>query len=255
MQRFRKADRRRQILTELKLYPHVRTSELAGRFGVSTETVRRDVEALSREGLISRAYGGAAAAPMGVQPPFGERDLAHIAERERIGKRAAELVEPGEVLMVDAGSTTTQFARHLAAVGRGLTVLTNSLPVASALGQNDSIQVILCPGDFLAREAAVYGTETIDFLRRHNINRAFIGAGGLTCDGITDVNRAASTVKRCMIRQSQLTYLLIDHSKFNIPLLSVVEPLSSIGVLVTDLAPEGPLKAALAAAGVTVQIS
>ena len=254
MTRYRKADRREHILTELKLYPHVRTSELASRFGVSTETVRRDVDALSREGLINRAYGGAAAVPMGAQPPFGERDQAHISERDRIGKRAAQLVEPGEVLMIDAGSTTSQFARHLAALGSDLTVFTNSLPVATALGQNETFQIIMCPGDFLAREAAVYGVETIDFLSRYNVNRAFIGAGGLTSNGITDVNRAASAVKRAMVRQSGSTCLLLDQSKFNLPLVSIVEPLSSIGMLVTDAAPDGLLKSALGTAGVSVQV-
>src|SRR5690606_26348076 len=176
MSRLRKRDRQEQILSELRHHPHVRTSELAARFGVSTETVRRDVDALSRQGLIRRAYGGAAAAPMGAQPPFGERNLARIEERARIARAAAELVRPGEVLMIDAGSTTHQLALRLAAVGSELTILTNSLAVATALGQNKSIHVVMCPGDLLGAEAGVYGPETLEFLSRYNANRAFIGS-------------------------------------------------------------------------------
>jgi DeoR/GlpR family transcriptional regulator of sugar metabolism len=254
MTRLRKSERRDRILLELELHPHVRTSELAGQFGVSTETVRRDVEALSQEGLISRAYGGAAAAPMGVQPPFGERERARIEERARIGRYAASLVRPGEVLMIDAGSTTNQLARSLAVTGRDLTVLTNSIPVATALGQNAAIQVILCPGDFLAQEAAVYGPETIEFIGRHNANRAFIGSGGLTCNGITDVNRAAAAIKRRMIRQSGETCLLVDHSKFDVHLVSTVEPLSSLNTVITDAPPTGALAEALGSMAVQIEL-
>jgi DeoR/GlpR family transcriptional regulator of sugar metabolism len=252
MTRTRKTERQQRILAELRLSPHVRISELAERFGVSTETVRRDVDMLSERGLVARAYGGAAAAPMGVQPSFGERNQAHLEERIRIAQCAALLVEPGEVLMVDAGSTTIQFARHLAVTGHDLTVLTNSLPLASALGSNDSIDVILCPGDYSPAEAAVYGVETIAFLQRFRANRAFIGASGLSADGIMDANRAASAVKRAMLSQADARYLLVDHSKFNQRKLSLVERLTAINAVVADRTPDAALMAALENADVTL---
>ncbi|WP_026380794.1 DeoR/GlpR family DNA-binding transcription regulator [Afifella pfennigii] len=255
MSRLRKEERREHILREVELHPHVRISDLAGRFGVSTETVRRDVEALSREGLIARAYGGASAAPMGAQAPFGERNRARIAERERIGERAAELVCPGEVLMIDAGSTTHQFARCLALRGLDLTVLTNSLAVAATLGQNGSIQVILCPGDLMPREAAVYGPETLDFLNRYNANRAFIGASGLSAQGISDANRAAVAVKRRMIAQARETFLLIDHSKFDVDLVARVEPIASFAGIITDRVPSGTLRERIEQVGLDLEVA
>lgn len=255
MTRLRKSARREQIILELQHHPHVRTSELAARFGVSTETVRRDVEALSQEGLIRRAYGGASAAPMGAQPPFGERDQARIEERVQIAARAAALVRPGEVLMIDAGSTTHQFALNLAAMARDLTVLTNSVAVASALAQNETIQVVICPGDFMAREVGIYGAETIDFIARHNANRAFIGASGLTASGITEANRLAVGVKRAMIRQSHESYLLVDHSKFDVSLVATVEPLSALTAIITNEQPTGRLAKALADAHVDVHLA
>ena len=252
MIRVRRNERQQQILAELRLSPHVRISALAERFGVSTETVRRDVDLLSEQGLVARAYGGAAAAPMGVQPSFGERNEAHLEERMRIAEHAAALIQPGEVLMIDAGSTTSQFARRLAVTGRDLTVLTNSLPVATALGSNERIDVILCPGDYSPGETAVYGIETITFLRRFRANSAFIGASGLSADGIMDANRAASAVKRAMLAQADTRYLLVDHSKFNQRKLSLVEPLSAIDAVVADCAPDGMLMDALRDAEVTV---
>lgn len=252
MSRVRRNERQQQILAELKLAPHVRISALAERFGVSTETVRRDVDMLSEQGLVARAYGGAAAAPMGVQPSFGERNEAQKEERIRIAERAAAFVQPGEVLMIDAGSTTSQFARCLAVTGRDLTVLTNSLPVASALGSNDTIDVILCPGDYSPGEAAVYGTETIAFLQRFRANGTFIGASGLSADGIMDANRSASVVKRAMLAQADTRYLLVDHTKFNQRKLSLVEPLGAIDAVITDRLPESSLVAALSEAQVTL---
>ena len=132
--RLKKSDRRRQILLELKLRPHVRISELARRFNVSTETVRRDFDALSDDGLISRAHGGASAPAQGHYPGLDERTNARIEERERIGLRAAELVQDGETVMIDSGSTTIQLARALAFRGTQCTVITNSIPVAMTIG-------------------------------------------------------------------------------------------------------------------------
>jgi DeoR/GlpR family transcriptional regulator of sugar metabolism len=252
MTRVRRNERQQQILAELRLSPHVRISALAERFGVSTETVRRDVDMLSEQGLVARAYGGAAAAPIGVQPPFGERNEAQTEERIRIAERAAALVQPGEVLMIDAGSTTSQFARRLAVSGRDLTVLTNSLPVASALGSNETIDVILCPGDYSPDEAAVFGTETIAFLQRFRADTTFIGASGLSVDGIMDANRSASVVKRAMLAQADTRYLLVDHTKFNQRKLSLVEPLGAIDAVITNCLPDSTLVAALSEAEVTL---
>jgi DeoR/GlpR family transcriptional regulator of sugar metabolism len=250
VKRIRKTERQQQILAELRLAPHVRISELAERFGVSTETVRRDVDTLSEQGLVSRAYGGAAASPMATQPSFGERNEAHLEERMRIAQHAILVPQAGEVLMIDAGSTTNQFARRLAVTGCDLTVITNSIPIAGVLGSNSSISVILCPGDYSPSEAAVYGDETVAFLQRFRANRVFIGASGLSVDGIMDANRSAAWIKRAMLRQSDERYLLVDHSKFNQRMLSIVEPLAAIDALISDIPPTGALFDALLDSGI-----
>ena len=158
--RLKKEERRRQILLELKLRPHVRISELSERFNVSTETLRRDFDALADEGLVARAHGGATAPTQGHYPSLDERANARIEERERIGKRAAELVQDGETVMIDSGSTTIEMARALAYLGTSCTVITNSIPVAMTLGHG-AAQILLCPGEYLAAESAVIGTETL----------------------------------------------------------------------------------------------
>lgn len=243
-QKLRKEERRNRILDELRVSPHVRISVLAEQYDVTTETIRRDLDALSEMGLVDRAYGGASARPMGVQPPAFERGTEHVEERGRIGAAAADLVERGEVIMVDAGSTTTQLAQRLASVELGLTIVTNCYTVASALGNGDT-RLVMCPGEFDGREAAVYGTDTVDFLRRFHANKAFIGTSGVAADGFSDVNRNAVWVKRSMIERADEVWLLVDHSKFDARLLEVVAPLGALTGMVTDREPTAALRAAI----------
>ncbi|MEM1429819.1 MAG: DeoR/GlpR family DNA-binding transcription regulator [Pseudomonadota bacterium] len=250
----RKAERRKQILLELKLRPHVRIGDLAELFGVSGETIRRDVEALSGDGLISRAHGGASALVHGRYPAFNERAVARIEERERIGRCAAALVEPGETVMIDSGSTTLQCARFLAFNGTDCTVVTNSLPIAMALGSG-AAEVILCPGDYLSAEAAVVGVETVDFIERHSVDRCLIGASGLGAEGPTEAVRGFAAIKRAMLRQSAQAHLLIGGDKFGKRGLARVGAMAHLSSVVTDTAPDEALSAALAAAGTELVVA
>ena len=250
-----KDQRHRRILAALSTDPTVRISALAAEFGVSAETVRRDVEELSRQGAVRRTYGGASVPHAGVQPEIGERERMAVAERARIGAAAAALVEPGAVLMVDAGSTTTHFARALAVRGTAATVLTNSLAAAQALAGRPGLRVLLCPGELYAAERAVYGPETDDFLRRFNADLCLIGASGLTEEGPSDVESRASWVKRAMLARADRRVLLVDGGKFGAPHLERVCPLAVLTDLVTDQEPPPDIAGALEQAGVRVTIA
>ena len=252
--RLKKSDRRRQILLELKLHPHVRISELARRFNVSTETVRRDVDALSDDGLISRAHGGASAPVQGQYPGLDERTNARIEERERIGRLAAELVQEGETVMIDSGSTTIQLARALAFRGTPCTVITNSIPVAMTIGHGVP-QVLLCPGEYLAAESAVIGTETLEFLARFNVDRCMIGASGLSPEGPSETVRGFAAVKRMMLGRAAQRHLLIDSRKFGRKGLAHVADMPGLDSIVVDVAPKGELAASLSGAGVEVMVA
>ncbi len=252
--RLRKDERRARILEALRYTSHVRIATLAQRFSVTTETVRRDLDALSAMGLVNRAHGGAVARPMGVQPSIFEREQATINERRRIAAQAASLVSPGQVLMIDAGSTTTQLAWRLCATGESLTAITNSYPVAEALSASQA-RVIVCPGEFNRREGGVFGQDTTEFIGRFHANTAFIGASGVSADGITDVNREAAWVKRAMIARCEHAYLLVDHTKFSVRVLEVVTSFDTLEGIVTDCMPPGPLAQILRKAGVAIHIA
>jgi DeoR/GlpR family transcriptional regulator of sugar metabolism len=247
--RFKKGERRRQILLELKLRPHVRISDLAARFNVSTETVRRDVDTLSDEGLIARAHGGVSAATQGHYPSLDERESARIDERERIGRRAAELVGEGETVMIDSGSTTIQMARALAYLGTPCTVITNSIPIAMTLGHGTA-EVLICPGQYLAAESAVIGTETLEFLARFNVDRCMIGSSGFSEEGPSESVRGFAAVKRMMLNRAAHRHLLIDSEKFGRKGLAHVSDLAGLSSMVVDKRPQGALMSALEAASV-----
>lgn len=252
--RLKKTERRKLILLELKLRPHVRISELALRFNVSTETVRRDFDALSEEGLVARAHGGASAPAQGHYPSLGERENARIAERERIGLRAAELVGEGETVMIDSGSTTIQMARALAYLGTPCTVITNSIPVAMTLGHGSS-EVLICPGEYLAAESAVVGTETLEFLARFHVDRCLIGSSGFSDEGPSESVRGFAAVKRMMLNRAAQRHLLIDSEKFGRRGLAHVSDLADLNSIVVDKRPQGALMSALEAASVEAVVA
>lgn len=252
--RLKKSERRKQILLELKLRPHVRISDMAQRFDVSTETVRRDLDALADDGLISRAHGGASAPVSGHYPSLDERATARIEERERIGLTAARLVRDGETVMIDSGSTTIQMARALAFLGTSCTVITNSIPVAMTIGHG-AAQVLICPGEYLSAESAVVGTETLEFLDRFSVDRAFIGASGLSAEGPSETVRGFAAVKRCMLRRAAQRHLLIDSEKFGRKGLAHVGALKDLDSIVVDRKPKGDLLGAMDGAGVHILVA
>jgi len=253
--RLSQEERHAQILALVRRDGIVRVATLARTFDVTTETARRDLDELAESGALQRTYGGGASRSLIDEPGIGLRDLVHLPERSRIAATAAALVEPGDAVMIDAGSTTSLFAAALAARNLHLTIVTNCLPVATAFAAADQSRVILCPGDYVAREAGVFGTETIAFLRRFHANKAFIGAGGLSSAGLTDADSAGCAVKRAMLERAERGLLLADSSKFDIVQFELAAPLAAVDDVVTDVAPPRSLAAALKAAGVALRLA
>ena len=253
--RLGKLQRRERIIAELRANPAVRVAALARAFGVSTETVRRDLDALSDGGLVSRTYGGAALPAIGVEPSLVERQRELTRERERIAQRAFELLTPREVLMVDCGSTTWHFARRLAMEPLPLTVVTNSLGIAGTLAANPAIRVVVCPGDYAAAEGGTFGPETLAFLRRFRADKAVIGAGGLTVDGPTEVHSGAAWVKRVMLERARRGILLVDHSKFDQARYEIICALAELDDLVSDDPPPRALAEAIAQANLALHLA
>jgi DeoR/GlpR family transcriptional regulator of sugar metabolism len=248
-------ERHAQIAALLRHEGTVRIATLAKAFDVTTETVRRDLDELAESGALNRTYGGGASRSLIDEPGIGVRSQSHAAERGRIARAAAQMVEQGDVLMIDGGSTTRAFAQMLAARELRVTVLTNCLPVARALGANPQGRTILCCGDFVAGEDGIYGAEATDFVRRFKANKAFIGAGGVTAEGVTDADSLGCSIKRAMMDRSERTVLLVDSSKFDVAQFERVCPLADIDAMVSEALPPKRLASRLKSAGVHVVIA
>jgi DeoR/GlpR family transcriptional regulator of sugar metabolism len=247
-------ERQEQILAEMRVGVNVRIADLAARFGTSTETIRRDLDQLSQKGLINRTYGGGAP-PLSLEPGMRERHRLLAEERRRMALAAAEAVGTGDVVMIDAGSSTLHLANVLAGLNRRIVAITNGLPVADALGKGSQIRVVVCPGELNVGQGATVGPETLKFLSRLNADRAYIGASGLTADGPTEAESSMAWVKRAMIERAGEAVLLADHSKFGVRMMEVVCPLGDLGAVVTDRPPDEALAQALRSAGVALTVA
>ncbi|SFG06743.1 transcriptional regulator, DeoR family [Palleronia marisminoris] len=250
--RLKKGERREQILLELRLAPHVRVTDLAERLGVTTETIRRDIDELGSAGLLDRSFGGASARAPGAYQGLTERSRERVEERRRLAAHAAAQVDAGASLMIDAGSTTVEFARALATTGWSATVVTNSLQVATILGSVSGTRVVLAPGEYRNGEAAVVGAETCEFLARFNVDACYLGAAGLSGIGATEVVDGFAAIKRTMRAQAHSVNFLIDSRKFGRTHLLTVATPAEVCHLFTDAPPDDELAAVLRDAGTMI---
>ncbi|GLK77794.1 DeoR family transcriptional regulator [Methylopila jiangsuensis] len=239
-----KSARHADILAQITEQPSLRVADLAERMGVSTETIRRDLDELTRRRLINRTYGGAVRAP-GAEPAIGQRHGLFVAERERIARTASARVTPGALLMIGSGATTTHVARRIAAEHKGLTVLTHSFAVATVLAINPTITVIMAPGAYLASEGATVGALTTRFFNEFSADLAIVGASGLTEEGATDALLEPAAVYGAIASRAATTMVVADRSKFDQMFPARYATWRELGVLVTDAPPSGALAAAL----------
>lgn len=253
--RLSREDRQARILAMLGREGAVRIVTLAKAFRVTTETARRDLDELGARGALIRTYGGGASRSLTDEPAIGERTQTRSEARRKIAARAAALVEAGDVVMIDCGSTTGIFAQALALRNIPMTVITNGFPVAMALGAAVKCRVIVCPGTYVDHERGVYGPNTIEFIGCFNANKTFIGAGGLTPDGATDADSLGCAVKRAMIERADRTILLLDSEKFGAIQFERACALADVDDVVSEAAPPRPLAAHLRAAGVRVVVA
>lgn len=246
------AERRRRIVDLLREGGSLRASALAGALGVSETTVRRDLEALARRGLLERSHGGASL-PGGAMPvvPVPE----HAAAKRAIGRAAAGLVRPGETVFLNGGSTTLEVFRNLAV---SATVVSNNVLAALEPVIRDA-ELILLGGHVRPdpAERTVVGPFATETLRRTFASRAVLGVGGLSADaGLTTPVAAEAEIARLMIEQTRGPVVVVaDASKLGAVADFAVAPLEQVDVLVTDAPPPPPERDALSRAEVAVLLS
>lgn len=234
--------RQQQIADLLAGDGEVKLAALKERFDVVEMTLRRDLEKLERLGLARRTFGGAIAYGRDIE--LHERNAVMLAEKSRIGRIAAAIVQPGESIFVDGGSTTLQLVRHLKP-DAGITVVTNALNIAAELQQR-GITAIVIGGMLVERTSTMVGPAAVAMLSGMALDRAFLGATGCSSrHGFCNSNMHEAEVKRTAIRQAAETNVLIDHTKFGARDLFSFAALGGVSRIVCDRAPDGELAEAI----------
>jgi DeoR/GlpR family transcriptional regulator of sugar metabolism len=249
-------ERRLQIVEQMRAKPLVRADDLAELFGVSIETVRRDLLALQRDGLIRRVYGGATASgPRAFEPPFDRRRTLHLEEKRAIARLAASLVRPGETLILDVGTSVAELARALPADHRGA-VLTNSLLVAAELAERDELELHVSGGRVRAGDLACAGSHAQTFFADCYADKAFLGSGGVHPEaGLTDYHLEEVPVRRTMLDHAAERYVLADSSKLGHVAVRKVCPLERLSAVITDERVEPGIARALQDKGVRLLVA
>ncbi|ADZ71530.1 DeoR/GlpR family DNA-binding transcription regulator [Polymorphum gilvum] len=248
-----KSVRQERILTELSQTPSLRVGELARRLDVSTETIRRDLDEMTEQGLLNRTYGGAVRS-LSTEPSVTERHTLFVAERERIARAAVQILKGAQVLMIGSGSTTVHTARRIAVEMKNITVLTHSFGVATVLAINPTIKVIMLPGDYNATEGATIGAHAVSFLTSFYADFAVLGASGLGPDGPSDALIECGAVYAAMVSRAARNLVVADHSKHDRLFPSRYASWRDIGHVVTDRRPGDDLCNSLDANGVELTV-
>lgn len=236
-------ERRQRILQMLEAQGSLRTTDLQRTLGVSLATVRRDLEALAQQGVIERIHGGALLRTLGTafEPPFAVKSAVMLAEKERISKRAAEMVPVGATVVLDSGSTTCALARQLA--GRRVTIIALDVAAAQAAAVGET-EVLLVGGRVRNGLFSLVGPWTEETLKSLFGDFFFMGADAVDGSEITNSTVEEAAVKRIGIRIARKVVLLADHTKFGRRSLAQVCRLSDVSTIVTDSG-IGPLEEAL----------
>ncbi len=231
---------------------------LATEFDVTTETVRRDLSALERMGLVRRVHGGAV--PAGSLPAIEsglvERDSSNTAEKERIARAALSLLPPaGSTVLIDAGSTTNRFASLLPRDHR-LTVITNAVPIAARLAGSPQIELHLLPGRVRSTTHAAVGADTVAALENLRVDAVFLGTNGVTVEhGLSTPDRDEAATKRAMVLSSRQVVVLADASKVGVESPVRFAKLDEVDVIVTDGAIDADNREQLVSAGPEVVVA
>jgi DeoR/GlpR family transcriptional regulator of sugar metabolism len=245
------AERRDQILQALSRDQRVLASELATHFGVSEDTIRRDLRELAQEGLLRRVYGGAVPKSP-TSPIYSKRKSESPTAKAAIARAAVKFFKDGQVALFDAGTSALEVAAHLPHDLR-LTVITNSLPAASVLAEHPTVNVVMLGGTVMRETLATVGAETVEGYRRIRADVCVLGVASLHPEvGVGVYYHEDAEVKRAMVASSAEVMVVAASDKLGTSAPFVVGPLTIVNRLVTDAAVSEEASTLYTGAGIEV---
>src|ERR1700726_3720455 len=250
------ARRRFELIRLAQRQGQLSVAELSSQFGVSADTIRRDLDLLSVRGFVRRTHGGAVPADYLLQgeSSSAQRNSARIAEKTRIAQCASGLIQDGESLILNGGSTTRLFAFELAGK-KDLTVVTNALGIPAALPRQAVRDIVVLGGEYRAESHSTVGSVAFCGAIAVSADSAIVGVGGITQDGIFAELLHDATMTASMIAAARRTIVLADSAKFNHKLPGHIASLERIDILVTDAEPPRELFGALGELEVQVLVA
>jgi len=229
--------RRQEILRLIEEKGSIRISSIGKIFNVTDMTIRRDIDHLSRLGLVKRVHGGAISEISGnisLATTFLKRDKEYKIEKEKIGIKAQEFVEENSTIIIDGGSTNECFARHLNPKIK-LKVITHGLNIAWILAKNENHDLFTIGGLLNRLTMTFSGREVETIYEELNADTLFLAASGISIEkGLTDPAWLDTSIKRAMIRSSKKVLLLIDSHKFELISSRTFAYIDEIDTIITD---------------------
>lgn len=247
-------ERQKRILDKLERIGSVRVTELAQEFGVTEETIRRDLDKLEEEGALRRSHGGAVAAKeRGKEVPYWFREITHEKEKATIAHYALELIQEGDRIVLDASTTAWHIAKRLRDME--LTVVTNSIRVAVALSEHEKVRVISVGGILSPRSLSYIGPQAVENMSMYHVDKLFLSCAGVDLErGLSDLTDEQASMRRCMLKQADTRYLLTDRSKLGVKALARIAPLQAVDEIIIDERPEGTFVEEAEAMGIKVDV-
>ncbi|WP_175977721.1 DeoR/GlpR family DNA-binding transcription regulator [Burkholderia sp. BCC1047] len=243
--------RKKAILDALARDGQVLAAELSVQFGVSEDTVRRDLRELAAEGLLQRVHGGALPASPAVAP-FAQREALETTEKRRIARRAAQMIAPGQVAIVDGGTTSALLVGQLPADLRA-TIVTHSPSVAVALAAHPSIDVILIGGRLYKHSIVAVGAAAMEGIARIHADLYFMGVTGVhPVAGLSTGDFEEAAIKRALAERAAETVVLASQSKLRAASQFVIGDITLAQTVVVEKETDAALTKPIEAAGVTV---
>ena len=226
-------ERQKRIEDHLVKVEFASLAELSELADASESTVRRDLGVLEGKGTVRRTHGGARLAnPKSDEFTFSARDTHQLDEKELIGAACAELIQPNQTVIIDAGTTCYHVARHLES--KTPQIFTNSLPVANLFGAANRLEVVVSGGVIYPRLGVLVGPLAVEAFGKIRADFAIMSCGGITAEGITNSHGLLIEIQHAMIQAARKVIFCIDSSKFGRQSISKLCDLGAVDVIVTD---------------------
>jgi DeoR family fructose operon transcriptional repressor len=226
-------ERHKRIADYLQKVEFASLEELAKHVDASVSTVRRDLTTLEATGAMKRTHGGARLlAPPTDEFIFSARDTHQLEEKEAIGRACAELIQPGQSVIMDAGTTVYHVARHLEE--KAPHVITNSLPVANLFGAANRLEVVVTGGVIYPRLGVLVGPLAVEAFTKLHADVAIMSGGGIALEGVSNSHGLLIDIQRAMIHASHKVIFCFDHTKFGRQSVLPLCGLDCIDTIVTD---------------------